>query len=694
MPILETARQLLLKTPLGPDKLLCLAATGSDALSQCYTLHLELASEDVAVDGSELLRKRVTLSLELPDGSTRSIHGMVRRFLQKTVEPRVAYYEADIVPEFWFLSLRRDCRIFQHKTALQIVEQILGDYSISFKTAGSPSPAQREYCVQYRETDLDFISRLLEEEGLYYTFDHGGAQEELVITEASGTPPDLGDFRLSAQPQLDQDVVYSADGEVVVHSSKVTLTDYNMETPNSSLLRSVDSTTAGAGEEVYDYPGGYLTGDDGSAIAKRLIEAEETDQQTLRGASSARAFQSGSRFTLTEHVRTALNGSYLLVSVSFRAQSGDFVSGGGSYSFRNEFLAIPVSRKFIPRRLHPRPVVHGSQTAVVVGTSGEEIDTDQYGRVKVQFFWDRVGTKNQDSSCWVRVASTWAGKNWGAIHIPRIGQEVLVDFLEGDPDHPIVTGSVYNEDMQPPYALPAHKTQSGIKSRSSKEGGSDNFNEIRFEDLKGSEELHVQAEKDMTLLVKNDRTTTIRNNDTREVTEGNDVHTIKKGDQTVTVEKGDQIIQVKEGDRLVGVDQGDHLVEVKQGDQTFIVSQGKQTTNVKMGDQVITVGQGNQTIDVKMGNQTTKVDMGNQEITVSMGNRTIKVNLGKISEEAMQGIELKVGANSIKIDQTGVTIQGLMIKVEGTVQTQVKGLMTQVGGDAMLQLHGGITMIG
>ena len=282
--------------------------------------------------------------------------------------------------------------------------------------------------------------------------------------------------------------------------------------------------------------------------------------------------------------------------------------------------------------------MYGSQTAVVVGQSGEEIWTDSQGRVKVQFYWDRNGKKNDDSSCWVRVATSWAGKNWGFIQIPRIGQEVIVDFLEGDPDRPIITGRVYNADQTPPYTLPANQTQSGVKSRSSKSGGSDNFNEIRLEDKKGSEQIFIHAEKDLKTEVEND--------ETRQVDH----------DRTTTVKNNDALT-------------------VKQGNQTVVL---------EMGNQEVTLKQGNQQITLKMGNQATTLDMGNL---------TAKASLGKIAYEAMQGIELKVGQNTVKIDQAGVTIKGLNVSVEGQIQTEVKGVMTNVKGDGMLVMKGGITMI-
>jgi type VI secretion system secreted protein VgrG len=285
--------------------------------------------------------------------------------------------------------------------------------------------------------------------------------------------------------------------------------------------------------------------------------------------------------------------------------------------------------------LTPKPIVQGPQTAVVVGPSGEEIYTDKYGRVKVQFFWDRLGSKDEKSSCWIRVAEPLAGKNWGAVFTPRIGHEVVVEFLEGDPDRPLITGSVYNNDMMPPYALPDNKTQSVLKTRSSKGGGSDDFNELRIEDKKGSEEIYFHAQKDFNRVVEN--------NDTLKV----------------------------------GSPQAD------DGSQTIEIYKDR-TETVKTGNEKVTVAQGNRDVEISMGNES---------LAIKMGNQTTKLDLGASSLEAMQSITLKVGQNSITIDQMGVTIKGMMISIQGQIQTQVKGTMTQINGDAMLQMQGGITMI-
>jgi type VI secretion system secreted protein VgrG len=387
-------------------------------------------------------------------------------------------------------------------------------------------------------------------------------------------------------------------------------------------------------------------------------------------------------------------GGYVLTQVEQSASVGDsYTSGDDSGAhYTNTFQCIPSALPFKPARTTPRPKIEGTQTAVVVGNPGDEIFTDKYGRVKVQFPWDRQGQNNADSSCWVRIATVWAGKQWGIIHIPRVGQEVVVAFEEGDPDRPIIIGSVYNAEEMPPYSLPDNMTQSGYLSRSSKSGTADNFNQLRFEDKKDAEEVYFHAEKDFNRVVENndtlkvgfdkkdkgDQTIQVFNNQSLAVgTSGCD-----DGSQTITIYK-DRTETVKTGNEAVTIEQGNRTVTVKQGDDTHEVSQGKRTVTVNQDD----------THEIKQGNRQVTIDMGNDALTIKMGNQTTKLNLGSSSTEAMQSIELKVGQNSIKIDQTGITLQGMMVKVQGQIQTQVQGTMVQVSGDAMTQIKGGILMI-
>jgi type VI secretion system secreted protein VgrG len=628
----QADRPIRIKTALGETELLLESFSGSEAISEPFHFRVAMLSENGKIDLKSLLRTPATIYLRLTDGSERYFHGFFQNLIQREIsKDSLVSYEGAIVPMLWFLGLNSDCRIFQNKSVPDIVEQLLKENGVTefrFATSGTYSP--REYCVQYRETHLNFMSRLLEEEGIFYYFEYAESKHTVVFSDKSGTLkacPDQQTAKYSVMAEdSDRDAVLSLDFEEQVFTGKVTLADYNFETPNNDLRVSV----SGDNEFEYaDFPGIYGTRDEGDHYATVRLEELEAMQSVVRGSSTCRAFSPGYRFTLEDHYRADMNKGYVLTSIAHTATDASYrAARGGEFSYRNSFEAIPQATPYRPLRRARKPVVQGSQTAVVVGKQGEEIWVDKYGRVRVQFFWDRLGKKDENSSCWIRVSQIWAGKNWGWMTIPRIGQEVVVAFLEGDPDRPLIIGRVNNADQMPPYALPDKQTQSGIKSRSSKDGGTGNFNEIRFEDQKGSEMFTVHAEKDMETTVEHDDTQTIQND--RMIT--------VSGKHTETITK----------DTAITIDQGNHS---------------------------LTLNQGNKSTQLKMGNEATKID------------------LGKSEKEAMQSIELKVGQSSIKIDQMGVTIKGMTIKIEGQIQVEVKGLMTQVNGDAMLTLKGGITMI-
>jgi type VI secretion system secreted protein VgrG len=341
-------------------------------------------------------------------------------------------------------------------------------------------------------------------------------------------------------------------------------------------------------------------------------------------------------------------------------------------SYDNVFVCIPRTAPFRPARVTPKTFVHGPQTAMVTGPSGSEIHTDEFGRVKVRFHWDRVNPADDTSSCWVRVSQGWAGVGWGQMHIPRVGQEVIVDFLEGDPDRPIITGRVYNAESTVPYALPDNKTQSGIKSRSSPDGATTNFNEIRFEDKKGEEQVYMQAERDLVLLVKNARTETINEGDLN-------------GDDTYTLLKGNKVATVSEGNYTLTVAQGDMTVDVTEGNETRTVGQGNYER---------TVSQGNHTTTVSQGNHTTTVSQGNVELTADQGDITIEASAGSITIEAGTEIVLKVGSNKVTINTQGVTIEGTMVEMKGTASAKVDSPSTTVGGSGMTKVTGSMIMVG
>jgi type VI secretion system secreted protein VgrG len=627
-------RALKIDTPLGEDKLLLQSFTGGEEISRLFRFQLDLISEDANIKPKSIVGKNVTLRVVHADSTTeRYFNGYISRFslLPSPVLARHASYQAEMVPWPWFLSLTADCRIFQHKSVPDIIKDVFGRFGFtdhSFELQGQHQA--RDYCVQYRETAFNFVTRLMEEEGMFFFFKHEKTKHTLVVADHKGVhQPCPFQDKINMEPTggtgftHDEDTIQHWERQYEYRTGKWAQTDYNFETPSTSLLSSVQTIIdldQNKKYEVYDYPGEYLTKGEGDTLTKLRMEEEEVGYDIPNGKSDCRSMVSGHKFTLKRHPQRDQNSTYILTSVVHMAQQPFFDEGDGEMLYSNSFRCIPQEVTFRPPRRTPKPLVHGTQTALVVGPSGEEIYTDNHGRIKVQFYWDREGKKDDKSSCWIRVSQPWAGKGWGAVWLPRIGQEVVVDFLEGDPDRPIIIGRVYNAEQTVPYGLPSNQTQSGFKSRSSKGGGSDDFNEIRFEDKKGSEMFTVHAQKDLETMVENDetrqvdhdRTTTIKNDETKTVTQGN---------------------------------------------------------------QKITLNQGNHSMQVKMGNMGTKID------------------LGKEDREAMQSIELKVGQSSVKLDQMGVTIKGMMIKIEGQIQVDIQGVMTSIKGTAMLTAQGGIVMI-
>jgi type VI secretion system secreted protein VgrG len=535
----------------------------------------------------------------------------------------------EIVPQLWVLTKRAQSRIFQQISVPDILKKVLNGLDVAYEIQGTFHP--RDFCVQYRETDFNFASRLMEEEGMFYFFKHSDGSHKMVVANTTQSHTDLPSnskitYEDVAGGTRDDDRVYDWEKVQELRSGKYTLWDHCFELPHKHLeaeANLLDSVQAGKVShklkiggndkfEVYDYPGEYAQrfdgvdrggGDRAGDLQKIFednrrttdirIQEEAVPGLTIQGASNCRHLVSGYKFTLQRHFNA--DGQYVLTNVAHSArQSGDYRSDGGDFSYSNSFTCIPLALPFRPQRSTPKPVVQGTQTAVVVGPSGEEIFTDKYGRVKVQFHWDRDGKNNQESSCWVRVGTLWAGKQWGVIHIPRIDQEVIVDFLEGDPDQPIIIGSVYNAREMPPYKLPDNKTQSGIKSRSSKSGTADNFNEFRFEDKKGEEEVYLHAEKNWTIMVENDKGQTVGHDETLTV----------KNDRTKTV--------IHDEKTKIGINKTDNI------GQDLTISAGK---------------------DIKES-------------------ATMKVNI-------TAGVELTLNGpgGMIKIDASGITIQGVLVKI-------------------------------
>lgn len=566
----QEKRLMEVTTPLGKDALLLVAFTGQEAISRLFSFQLDLLAEnktEVAFD--KLLGQKITIRLSLPDDEKRYFSGICNRVSQGERDTVFTRYRLEIVPEFWKLTRKAQSRIFQQKSVPDILKKVLEGLDVTYDIQGTFHP--RDFCVQYRETDFNFASRLMEEEGIYYFFKHTADGHKMVLANTSQSHPDLPVESKIIYEEVeggkrDEDRINEWEKVQEWRSGKYTLWDHCFELPHKHLETEatiLDSVQAGKVShklkvggndkfEIYDYPGEYAQrfdgvdrggGDRSGDLQKIFQDNRRTvgirmDEETvpglvIQGAGNCRQFVSGHKFNLERHFNA--DGPYVLTSVTHSArQSGDYRSSPqGESSYSNSFTCSPFAIPFRPQRITPKPVVQGTQTAVVVGPKGEEIFTDKYSRVKVQFHWDRDGKNDAESSCWVRVGTLWAGKQWGVIHVPRIDQEVIVDFLEGDPDQPIIVGSVYNAREMPPYKLPDNKTQSGIKSRSTTGGSADNFNEFRFEDKKGEEEVYLHAEKDLKIEVEHDETSEVQNNRKATIAVNDDESVGSK--QTITV---------------------------------------------------------------------------------------------------------------------------------------------------------------
>jgi type VI secretion system secreted protein VgrG len=556
----QAQREVSVKSALADDVLLFMRMQCSEALGRMYRFELELASTKSDIKIADVLGTSMTVVLDLPEGGERYFSGIVTRFVYRGWRDGMAAYEAVLHPALWLLTRSSNCRIFQDKSAVDIVKAVCGDTAYGGLVALdvgqlSGTPAARSYCVQYRESDFDFVCRLLEEEGIYYRFTHADGAHTMVLADSYGAhAPAPGyatvQFRDEDRTRaaLEESITRFAPGGEI-QPSVVALNDFDFERASSSTgggLLAKATIAAAFGQqsyEHYDYPGRYLTSEAGNGFARARMEALHGQCERIEAFGNARGLTTGALFTLEEHPRDDQNREFLITDARTEIVGVGYSSGGGhgSTEFRCAFGAVGKEHSYRPPLIARKPAVQGPQTAMVVGKAGEEIWTDKYGRIKLQFHWDRDGKADDASSCWVRVQQGWAGKSWGMMFVPRIGMEVVVSFLEGDPDQPLVTGCVYNGDSMPPYTLPGEQTKSTIKSNSSKGGGG--FNELRFEDKKDSEEIFIQAQKDFNRVVKNDDTLKVDNNQAVNVAKdrtldvgGNQTTTIT-GDQKVTVSK-------------------------------------------------------------------------------------------------------------------------------------------------------------
>jgi type VI secretion system secreted protein VgrG len=677
-------RPIAVTTPLGPDTLLLVALRGVEAVSELFRFQLEMLAEDpAAIAFDRVLGQPIAVKIAQPDGARRYLHGIVSRISQGEQiytgfgADTLTLYRAEVVPRIWLLSRRLQSRIFQQKSVPDILRAVFDGFDVVYKLQGTYYP--RDYCVQYQESDLAFASRLMEEEGIFYFFEHTAKGERLIVGD---TPQAHSDVPGPTSVVYKRDSGYvHADDRITdwvktqeLRSGKVTLWDYCFELPEQHLDASKptqDSVAAGTVEhklrvgrnealELYEYRGGYAQRFDGVApggadragdlqhifednvrTAGLRMQEEAARAVEIHGEGGCRHFVPGHKFSLEGHFDA--DGPYVLTRVEHAADLGDAYTTGqaADFTYKNVFTCIPAALPFRPRRVTPRPRIPGPQTAVVVGPPGEEIFTDKYSRVKVQFHWDREGKYDADSSCWVRVGSIWAGKQWGAIHIPRIGQEVIVAFEEGDPDQPIIVGSVYNAANMPPFGLPGGKVVSGCKSKTHQGSG---YNEMTFDDTAGKEKITIHGQYDMNTTVEHDQTTTVHNNRTDKI----DV----------------------DDSETVGSNQ-----TIKIGSNQSTTVGAKQTLDVG-SDQATTVG-AKQTLNVGAAQENTigaarTTNVGaNDNLTVG-GNQEINVS-GEVSITSGKKITLTVGGSTITIDPSSITIVSKKVSIEGQAKVEVKG---------------------
>lgn len=678
MPIhSQTGRLISLTTPLGEDKLLLTGFTGHEAMSRLFQFHLTTLSEDTAIDFTQIIGQSVTINVTQFDDSQRYFNGIVSHFACTGKDGDMTRYELQVVPKLWTLTRYADCRIFHNKQVGDIVQQILNERGIDFQANLNAAYKPLEYCVQYRETDFNFISRLMEQFGIFYFFQHDDGEHKMVLADSSSVhQPCPGQnsagFNLGLGGLDAGDVVNSWTLGQELRSGQCSLTDYNFTTSESDLAASESTIYSVGGNdsmELFDHPGLHLTASDGKAMAKLRMQEQEAGHKVARGSSVCRAFTTGYKFDLQDHPLDEMNDTWLLTEIQHGASvAGTYGAEGGEdakarESYSNYFSCIPADVLFRPARVTNKPFVQGPQTAKVVGKSadqdsaddqaaggdGEEIWVDKWGRVLVLFPWDR----KKASSCWVRVSQDWAGQGWGMVNIPRVGQEVIVSFLEGDPDRPIITGRVYNDVQMIPYKLPDYGTRSTFKTRSTPKGGEDNYNELRFEDKKGNEQIFLRGEKDLDVRIKNDAREWIGNNQSIMIQSNRSEHVAGNeaihiaGDRAEKLD-GSEAIQIG-GSRVENI--GGNLALNVGGNQTEAV--GGNMDHAVSGNFNHSTGEN---ISIQAGINMYEKSGVNYAHDAGMEIH-LKAGMTVVIEAGVQ-LSLKAGASFIDIGPAGIAVSG------------------------------------
>ena len=755
----QSNRTLQVKTPLGDDTLLVTGFRGSESLSNLFYFEIDLIAENsTEVDFSNLIGKQITLKIATPakGGSPewRYFDGICAALSQGDRNERFTRYSAEVVPKVWLLTQQSQSRIFQLKSVPDILKAVLKGFDCDWKLQGHYEP--REYCVQYRETDFDFASRLMEEEGIFYYFTHTESGHKMVVGDTPQAHTDVPVLTTVRYGMIEggprkADHVFAWRKIQSLRTAKYTLWDHNFQQPTQNLEAKTDITgsvevgsvshklkdSVNGSLERYDFPGAYAVRfdgvnpsggaqsdrlqkilDDKDRTVKLRMQAVAVETLKIEGSSACANFVAGHKFTLDRHFDA--DGDYVLVSVVHDGSITDSYTSGAQeqdLSYTNAFTCIPLRLPYRPNYKTPRPFVHGVQNALVTGPAGEEIFTDKYGRVKVQFYWDRQGKKDANSSCWLRVGSSWAGKQWGFIQIPRIGQEVFVAFVEGNPDEPVIVGSVWNPETMPTYALPGNKTRSGVQTRSSLGGGAANYNEIRFEDKKGSEELYVHAEKDQNNVVEHDETTQVGHDRTENV--GHDEKITIGNNRTEQVGVNENITIGSNRTENVGVNEtitiGSNRTEQVGANESITV--GGNRTRVVAQNEAVTVALNrahtvgiNEAITIGVAQAITvgaaqAITVGADQTTNVGNNRTESVGSdeqvsvqGDRSHDVQNNDTLHVGqALSITADESITITTGkasITMQKDGTIIVNGKDITHTGSGEITVKASKNVTMKG
>jgi len=702
MAFTQENRSIKIDTPLGKDVLLLVRCAGTEEISSLFSFDLEMLSENHNIAFKDIVGKNVTVAIILADGGKRYFNGIISRFSQGRGggdaggDPRFSNYTATMVPFFWLLTRTSDSRIFQGLSVPDIVEKILKEKEVlDYEIKLHSSYDKRDYCVQYRETDFNFVSRLIEEEGIYYFFKHEDKKHILVLSDVPDEHKpcpnqETARYQISAGGQLEEDMLKSLDIAQEIRVGKYTLKDFNFETPATDLKVEVPSQQAlGPGErEVYDYPGGYGKRAEGDRLANIRMQEEEAAVTTINGSGSCRAFTSGFKFELRDYYRDDMNNkAFVLTSIHHEA-SQEYVPSerDTELSYSNNFSCIPFNVPFRPRRRTPGPVVEGIQTAIVVGPKGEEIYPDEHARVKVQFHWDREGMRDENSSCWIRVSQVHAGAGFGGIDIPRIGEEVIVDFIEGDPDRPMITGRVYNGNNKPPTSLPEAGMVSGLKSNSTPGGGGDNT--ITLDDTKGKEKITIHGQYDMNTTVDHDQTLTVHNNRTGTI-DVDDTETVGNN-QTINIGANQSVSVGANKTETIGVAKALTIGAAYQVSVGAVMNETVGAAKMEEigGSKVVAVG-GSSSENVaakKSVNAGASIKLNSPKIDLLAGSKLLAQSGGKLDVKAGAKLTQQSGAAMNIKSGAGLNMQSsssMNIKSGAAMKSQAGGAMNLKAGGAI-----------